>query len=241
MSESVGPESVGSVSVVMAAYNEADYLEHAVRAALDGADVTEVIVVENGSTDGTPDVARGLERELSGVRTLSLPNADYGAALRRGTLMATGDVVVIFDVDYYDLSFLKTAVARLQDPDRPAIVIGSKRAPGARDERPWPRRFITTAFSMVLRRGFGLTVSDTHGMKAMQRELVLPIVEQCRFGTDLFDTELVLRAEASGLGVVEIPVTVVEQRPSRTSIARRAVRSISGLLRLRIALWRHRD
>jgi hypothetical protein len=78
-------------------------------------------------------------------------------------------------------------------------------------------------------------------MKAMRRELVLPIVEQCRFGTDLFDTELVLRAEASGLGVVEIPVTVVEQRPSRTSIARRAVRSMTGLLRLRIALWRRTD
>lgn len=234
-------ESVGSVSVVMAAYNEAQYLDHAVRAARDGAGVAEVVVVENGSTDGTPEVARRLEQELQGIRTFSLPKPDYGAALRHGTLMATGDVVVIFDVDYYDLSFLEAAVARLNDPDLPAIVIGSKRAPGARDERPLPRRLITTAFSMVLRRGFGLNVSDTHGMKAMRRELVLPIVEQCRFGTDLFDTELVLRAEASGLGVVEIPVTVVEQRPSRTSIARRAARSMTGLLRLRIALWRHPD
>jgi len=240
MPEPVGPP-IDSVSVVMAAYNEADYLEHAVRAARDGVDVREVVVVENGSTDGTPDVARRLERELGNVRTASLPDADYGAALRMGTLMATGDAVVIFDVDYFDLSFLKKAVARLQDPDLPAIVIGSKRALGARDERPWPRRLITTVFSMVLRRGFGLNVSDTHGMKAMRRELVLPIVEQCRFGTDLFDTELVLRAEASGLGVVEIPVTVVEQRPSRTSIARRAARSITGLLRLRIALSRTRD
>jgi glycosyltransferase involved in cell wall biosynthesis len=240
MPEPVGPP-IDSVSVVMAAYNEADYLEHAVRAARDGVDVREVVVVENGSTDGTADVARHLERELGNVRTASLPDADYGAALRMGTLMATGDAVVIFDVDYFDLSFLKTAVARLQDPDLPAIVIGSKRALGARDERPWPRRLITTVFSMVLRRGFGLNVSDTHGMKAMRRELVLPIVEQCRFGTDLFDTELVLRAEASGLGVVEIPVTVVEQRPSRTSIARRAARSITGLLRLRIALSRTRD
>jgi glycosyltransferase involved in cell wall biosynthesis len=234
-------ESVGSVSVVMAAYNEAQYLDHAVRAARDGVDVAEVVVVENGSTDGTPEVARRLEQDLQGIRTFSLPKPDYGAALRHGTLMATGDVVVIFDVDYYDLSFLEAAVARLKDPDLPAIVIGSKRAPGARDERPLPRRLITTAFSMVLRRGFGLNVSDTHGMKAMRRELVLPIVEQCRFGTDLFDTELVLRAEASGLGVVEIPVTVVEQRPSRTSIARRAARSMTGLLRLRIALWRHPD
>jgi hypothetical protein len=100
---------------------------------------------------------------------------------------------------------------------------------------------ITTAFSTVLRRGFALNVSDTHGMKAMRRELVLPVVERCRFGADLFDTELVLRAEAAGLGVVEVPVTVVEQRPSRTSIARRALRSVTGLLRLRLALWRDLD
>jgi glycosyltransferase involved in cell wall biosynthesis len=234
-------QPVGPISVVMAAYNEADYLEAAVRAASGGDGVTEVVVVENGSTDGTAELARRLEGDVPELRAASLPKADYGAALRHGTLLATADVVVIFDVDYFDLNFLRAAVARLDEPDGPAIVIGSKRAPGARDERPWPRRFITTAFSTVLRRGFGLNVSDTHGMKAMRRQLVLPVVERCRFGADLFDTELVLRAEAAGLGVVEVPVTVVEQRPSRTSIVRRGLRSVTGLLRLRVALWRDLD
>jgi glycosyltransferase involved in cell wall biosynthesis len=200
--------------------------------------VREVVVVENGSTDGTADVVRQLERDFDGVRAFSMPKADYGVALRHGALMATGDIVVNFDVDYYDLDFLKVAVDVLDGPDAPAIVIGCKRAPGASDERPWPRRLITSAFSMVLRRGFGLNVSDTHGMKAFRREIVRPVVEQCRFGTDLFDTELVLRAERAGLSLAEVPVTVVEQRPSRTSIVRRALRSVSGLVRLRIALSR---
>jgi hypothetical protein len=181
-----------------------------------------------------------LASSLHGVRAVSLPKADYGVALRHGALIATGDIIVNFDVDYYDLDFLKVAVDVLDGPDAPAIVIGSKRAPGASDERPWPRRLITSAFSMVLRRGFGLNVSDTHGMKALRRALVIQVVEQCRFGTDLFDTELVLRAERAGLNVAEVPVTVIEQRPSRTSIARRALRSVSGLVRLRIALARDR-
>jgi hypothetical protein len=64
------------------------------------------------------------------------------------------------------------------------------------------------------------------------------IARQCRFGKDLFDTELILRAERAGLHTAEIPVTVVERRPARTSILRRVPRTLSGLVKLRVALWR---
>jgi glycosyltransferase involved in cell wall biosynthesis len=222
----------------MPAYNEADYLEAAVREVAASPDVDEVVVVENGSTDGTAELARRLAAEVPGVQASSFGRPDYGAALRAGFLAATGDIVVNFDVDYYDLDFLRAAVAQLAAPDGPAIVVGSKRAPGARDERPLLRRLITSAFSLALRRGLGLQVSDTHGMKGVARERLLPIVEQCRFGTDLFDTELVLRAERAGLPVAEIPVAVIESRPSRTSIVRRGLRTVSGLVRLRAALRR---
>ena len=90
----------------------------------------------------------------------------------------------------------------------------------------------------MLRVGFGLRVSDTHGMKALDADAVAPLARRCRNGRDLFDTELVLRADRAGLRVVELPVTVVERRPSRTPIARRAVRTCVGLVRLRVLLWR---
>jgi glycosyltransferase involved in cell wall biosynthesis len=224
----------------MPAYNEVDYLESAVRAVVAAPAVTEVVVVENGSTDATAELAMRLAAEVRGVRALSLGRPDYGGALRAGLLAAGGDVVVNFDVDYYDLDFLATAVSRIGDSEGPAIVVGSKRAPGSRDERPLPRRLITSTFALLLRRGFGLHVSDTHGMKALRRAAVLPVVERCRFGTDLFDTELILRAERAGLEVVEVPVNVVEQRPSRTSILGRGTRAVRGLVRLRVALWRDR-
>ena len=63
-------------------------------------------------------------------------------------------------------------------------------------------------------------------------------VEATRFGTDLFDTELILRAERAGLPTTEIPVRVEETRPSRSPIVRRVVRSLVGLARLRVVLWR---
>jgi hypothetical protein len=123
------------------------------------------------------------------------------------------------------------------EPDRPAIVVGSKRQEGSVDNRAWPRKLVTLGFTTILHVGFGLSVSDTHGMKAMRREDVRAIAEDCRFRTDLFDTELVIRAERAGLAVVDIPVEVTETRPSRTPILKRAARSVGGLARMRWVLW----
>jgi hypothetical protein len=75
-------------------------------------------------------------------------------------------------------------------------------------------------------------------MKVLVRAPLEPIVEATHFGTDLFDTELILRAERAGLVVAELPVSVRDTRPPRSSILTRIPRSVAGLLRLRIALWR---
>jgi glycosyltransferase involved in cell wall biosynthesis len=231
------------LSVVMPAHNEAGYLETAVREVHAGMRARghdlELLVVENGSTDDTLAIAGRLAEELPGVRVMSRPSADYGAALRDGLLAAEGQLAVTFDVDYYDLGFVDDALALLTRAERPAdIVVGSKRAPGARDERPWLRRLVTTVYSALVRVGFSLSVSDTHGMKAMRRAAVEPLVDRCRLRTDLFDTELVIRSERAGLLVSELPVTAQERRPSRTPIWRRVPRTLVGMVVLRFALWR---
>ena len=198
----------------------------------------EVLIVENGSTDRTLPLAHELAAANHEVRVLSRPGADYGAALRLGLLEARGEAVVNFDVDYYDLAFLAAAVGALGPDPHAAIVVGSKRAPGADDRRVWPRRVVTWGFTTLLRVLFRVGVSDTHGMKALERERVADLARRCRFDADLFDTELVIRAERAGLPVTEIPVTVTERRPSRTPILRRVPRSLWGLVRLRVALSR---
>jgi glycosyltransferase involved in cell wall biosynthesis len=226
-------------SLVLPAHNEEAILADTVAALVEGlrsrSHAFEVLVVENGSTDATLELALRLADEHPEVVALQSPVPDYGQALRRGLLTAQGDVVVNFDVDYYDLDFFDKAVALLQERGA-AIVVGTKRGAGAEDERPWSRRIVTGAFSALLRRGFGLKASDTHGMKALDRALVVPIAERCQLGTDLFDTELVLRAERAGLRVEELPVRVTELRPARSSIARRVLRTTLGLRQLRLAL-----
>jgi glycosyltransferase involved in cell wall biosynthesis len=235
-------DAAPELSVVMPAHNEAGFLDQTLKtlvSALRDRDLAfELVVVENGSTDSTLADARTFAADDANLVVLTRPVADYGEAMRAGILAARGAVVVVFDVDYFDPAFVDAVLPRLTAPDGPAIVVGSKRAPGTRDTRPWPRRAITAGFSTILRLGFGLRVSDTHGMKGMRREVVEPIVRRCRNGTDLFDTELVLRADRAGLEVAEVPVTVEERRPSRTPIARRIARTMVGLVRLRIQLWR---
>jgi glycosyltransferase involved in cell wall biosynthesis len=230
------------LSVVMPAHNESGFLDQTLKvlvsALRDRELAFEVVVVENGSTDATLADARRFAADDAAVVVLTRPVADYGEAMRAGLLASRGDVVVVFDVDYFDPGFVDVVLPRLAAPGGPTIIVGSKRAPGTRDARPWPRRAITAGFSIVLRVGFGLTVSDTHGMKGMRRTTVEPIARRCRNGSDLFDTELILRADRAGLEVDEVPVTVEERRPSRTPIARRVARTMIGLVRLRIQLWR---
>ena len=227
----------------MPAHDEEAFLAAAVREVVEGMRSRgefEVLVVENGSTDATADVGKALMEDIPEVRVLSLGAADYGKALRMGFLAARGEVTAFFDVDYYDLGFLDRAVAVMEGPGGPAVVVGSKRGEGALDTRPWPRRMVTLVFSSVLRYGFGLGVSDTHGMKVLRREPLVPLAEACKFGTDLFDTELILRAERAGLRSGEVPVVVEETRPSRSSIAKRIPRTMANLVKLRVALWQER-
>ncbi len=242
--EHPGAETALAVSVVMPAFNEAEILESSVRAVVDGLRTRdrrfELIVVENGSTDDTAAIADALASAEPEVRTEHCADADYGRALRTGLLAARGEAVVNFDADFYDLAFLSAAVDRVLAPEGPAIVVGTKRGEGASDERGTLRKLATATFSALLRFGFGLHVSDTHGIKAMRRAAVEPYARVCTSGQDLFDTELILRVERAGLRTAEIPVLVTELRPARTSILTRVPRTLRGLVKLRIALSRDR-
>lgn len=227
----------------MPAHDEAAFIGSAVREVAEGMRSRgpfEIVVVENGSTDDTAEVAKALTPEIPELRVLSLGAPDYGKALRMGFLAAEGEIAAFFDVDYFDLGFLDRAVSLIEAPGGPAIVVGSKRGEGALDTRPWPRRMVTLVFSTILKVGFGLSVSDTHGMKVLRRQHLIPLAERCRFGTDLFDTELILRAERAGLKSGEVPVIVQELRPSRSSIAKRIPRTMANLVRLRVYLWQDR-
>ncbi len=222
-----------SVSIVVPVYNEAGFIplalprlvDEVVRAAPDA----EVLLVENGSSDDTGRVATEVAAG-SPVRVISLPAPDYGAALRHGFLVADGEWVVNFDIDYFSGEFLDTVLSQPAEVD---LVIASKRDPESTDRRPLVRRLATRVFNLLLRFILGSRVSDTHGMKGFRRSLVDELGPLVISTKDLFDTELVIRAERAGYRILEVPVEVAEMRAARSSLVRRVPRTIAGLFRIR--------
>ncbi|MFP3915110.1 MAG: glycosyltransferase [Actinomycetota bacterium] len=219
-------------SIVIPVYNEASYLPVGLpRLVSDlnqaGIDY-RILIMENGSEDGTAEVARDVAGD-SPVEVHSLPVADYGAAMRQGFVLADGEWVVNFDVDYFSAPFLEEVLHLADTAD---LVIASKRDPGSEDRRSPLRRLATVVFNLLLRGLFGSSVSDTHGMKAFRRELVEDVVPDVVSRQDLFDTELVLRAERRGYRIAEVPVVVEETRPAR-SLVKRVPRTLMGLWRIR--------
>ena len=116
------------------------------------------------------------------------------------------------------------------------MVVGSKAAKGARDERPALRQAGTKVINGILRVTLGFQGTDTHGLKAFVREALLPVVRACVVEKDMFASEFVIRAGRMGRRVVEIPVVVHEKRRPTINLVRRVPRVLENVGRLIYAI-----
>jgi glycosyltransferase involved in cell wall biosynthesis len=230
------------VSIVIPVYNEEGILREAVTELLDGLEAVrlaleapdmsfEVILAENGSSDGTVALAEHLAAERPDIRTFSLGEPNYGKAMRRGILEARGKYVICEEIDLCDLDFHRRALEHLRHDDCD-MVIGSKAMKGASDERPLFRRAATRVINGMLRVALDFHGTDTHGLKAFHRERVVPIVNECVIDRDLFASELVIRAGRSGLHVLEIPIRLHEKRPPAINLFKRVPNVLRGMAKL---------
>jgi glycosyltransferase involved in cell wall biosynthesis len=230
-------------SVVIPIHNEAECLETEVAELVDEMEARDVdyelLLAENGSSDATPDIAERLAAANPRIHALRVPIPDYGFAMKTGMLAGRGAYVVNFDIDFHDVSFMLAAGDLLAGGA--GIVVGSKLMKGAEDKRSPIRHVISYGFTTILRVLFDPHMDDTHGMKALRREVVQKYAPQTVMRQDIFDTELIIRARRGGVKVAAIPVTVEEKRKARSSIVRRIPRTMRALLRLRVILWKERD
>lgn len=237
---SLSSTELPAISVVIPVHNEELILRTAVEELCRRLsllpDTFEIILAENGSRDGTKRIAQELGAQYSAVRHFSVGEPNYGKALRAGILQARGRVVVCDEIDLCDVDFYLEALALLDGS--PDFVIGSKLLEGAEDTRPRLRHAASILYTTLLRFLVGFRGTDTHGLKAFDRERLEPIVRACVVDRDVFASELVIRAYRAGLHLREIPTRVVEKRPPSINLLRRVPGVVANLYRLTRALRR---
>ncbi len=225
------------VSVVIPVYNEEKILEEAITKFL--SDISgfsddfsfEIILAENGSTDDTIKKGEELSRRFPEVSIFHYSEPDYGMALKAGILKAHGDIVVCDEIDLLLIDYYRRALELFKNSDI-EMVVGSKRAKGAQDKRPIKRRFATFVLNMLLKIFLGFKGTDTHGVKSFRRKPLLPVLEQCLVGKDIFASELIIRAERYGVNIKEIPISLDEKRAPSIRLLNRVPKVLSNLLYL---------
>lgn len=202
------------LSVVLPCLNEAETLatcvDKAHRSMRELGVVGEVVVADNGSTDGSQAIA-----ERAGARVVNVPLRGYGAALRAGLEAARADFVVIADADdSYALEDLGPFVAGLRAGAD--LVMGNRFAGGVQPgAMPALHRYLgNPVLSWLGRRFFRVPIHDFHcGMRAFRRGRILDLGLQT-VGME-FASEMVVRAAQHGLTIVEVPTTLRPDGRSR--------------------------
>ena len=194
-----------------------------------------VVVADNGSTDATPDVARGLTETYPRVGYLRLEQRGRGRALKRAWLESDADIVGYMDVDLStDLEALPRLVNAITSEGFD-VAIGSRLRKGARVVgRPLDRELISRAYSLMFRAMFLTGFMDAQcGFKVVSRRAALDLVPLVQDTGWFFDTELLILAEKNGYRIKEVPVNWTDDPDSRVRIVSTAYDDMNGLLRMR--------
>ncbi len=231
-----------TVDVVIPVYNEVKVLEDSVRKTLALFDAQpqydwHLVIADNGSNDGTGDLARRLESEDPRVRALLLTIKGRGLALREAWLTGTADVVAYMDVDLStDLRHLPRLIKMVAE-DGCDVAIGSRLAKGSKTDRQLKREITSRGYVFLIRATFPrLRITDAQcGFKALNRravEAIVPLIENRMW---FFDTELLILAQRHGFKICELPVRWVEDTDSKVHILKTATEDVRGLLRMRFS------
>jgi dolichyl-phosphate beta-glucosyltransferase len=232
-------------SLVIPAFNEQDRLRQTLRDALaylgEMAPASELIVVNDGSTDSTSAVVREVFAAPGSVATRLLehsPNRGKGAAVREGLLAAKHSIALFSDADF---STPIDEAPKLINPIAAGevdVAFGSRALDRSLigQHQPWRREQGGRVFNLIVRLATGLPFWDTQcGFKAFQLENFRPVLERAKTDGFGFDVELLYLARKAGLRMREIPVRWNHHEGSKVSFARDSLRMLREIAALRKA------
>jgi dolichyl-phosphate beta-glucosyltransferase len=231
-------------SLVIPAFNEADRIGKTLRESLRYLETTspdsELIVVNDGSTDATSEVVREVFAGPSSIATCLLehfPNRGKGAAVREGLLAARKPIGLFSDAD---LSTPIEEAPKLIEPIAAGeldVAFGSRALDRGLigDRQPWRREQGGRVFNLIVRLSTGLPFWDTQcGFKAFRLDVFRPILQAAKTDGFGFDVELLYLGRKAHLRMKEIPVRWNHNEGSKVSFLRDSVRMLREIAALRI-------
>lgn len=229
-----------SITIVIPAYNEAARLGRTLDRILDfiqqEAWGAEIIVVDDGSSDGTADIAQTYARENPCVFLLSNPgNRGKGYSVRNGILHANGEFILFTDADLSSPIEEAPKLFRALE-DGSDIAIGSRWAqPELQTQRQsLTRQILGRAFNGFLRLFLGLRLNDTQcGFKALRQPAAKAIFPLQRIEGWGFDPEILYLAEKSGFTIAEVPVVWAHDDRTHIHPLADGAKMIADMIRIR--------
>jgi glycosyltransferase involved in cell wall biosynthesis len=189
------------VSVIIPTHNEALSIGR-VLADLPAGIVTEILVIDSNSTDGTPEIAANM-----GAQVLQEPRRGYGRACLTGLASVNSpDIVVFLDGDYSDRPAELPLLLQPIMEGRADITMGSRLTKGRiAGAMPWHAVFGNRLAATMIRLLYGLPISDLGPFRAVRADVVRQLeLEEETYG---WAVEMILKGRLAGLRVVEVPVS----------------------------------
>jgi glycosyltransferase involved in cell wall biosynthesis len=232
------------VTVIVPVYNESARVREplgAVQAYLEAQPyAAEIVVVDDGSDDGTFDVVRDATRGGVPLRAFRYArNAGKGYAIKYGVAHARGELILFTDVDLSTpIEEAGALFARLEEGAD--VVIGTRKTPGARIvvHQSWIRERLGKGFTWLVRRAITDVSDVTCGFKAFRAAAARDIFSRLRVYDWSFDAEALMLARTLGYRLDEVPVTWQDRPGTKVRVLRDVLRSLVGLARIRINMAR---
>lgn len=228
-----------TVDIVLPVLNEAYILEESVRTLCMYMEDNlpyhyQIIIADNGSTDGTRRVAAMLTEHFPAVRVVCLPEKGRGRALKQAWLQSRADIVSYMDIDLStNLDAFVPMITPLVTGDA-AIAVGSRLMEESQTTRGLKRDIISRCYNRLIRWTMRTKFVDAQcGFKAMRRDIAQQLLPHVKDTAWFFDTELLVKAEYEGYTIHEEPVEWIEDTDSRVHIVKTATEDIKGLSRVR--------
>lgn len=193
---------------------------------------TEIIVVENGSSDQTAQIVQARTEQCPHLHLIALSDSGKGRAVRHGMLAARGQYRMMLDAD---LAMPPEEISRFLPPVVQAdLAIGSREAPGSEVDCPTNRRLSGRIFNAMVRILLLPGMHDTQcGFKCFTAQAANTLFSQTESESFAFDVEVLYRARQAKLSIVEIPITWRHDPDTRVRLFRDSLNMFVEIFRMR--------